>query len=1368
MVFDVLTQQLQEQKMRHPSIFIREHVIPEGLTVIQAAGILGVGRPALSTFLNGKAALSLDMALRLEKSFGANAQELLNMQIEYEKHRAGNSSRERPPKSFVPPFLQPKAKDIEKWATSGINARFRLAVFLRTLIRSTGNGVTFSNFPGDDEAERRGWDGKLHATESTPWIPEGSSCWEFSTESDPLSKAKKDYESRTKNVDQEERQKTTFVFVTPNGWTGQNRENWLKECRSSKHWKDVRGYDSNDLVQWLEQSIPGQTWFANETDSESLGTRTLEAYWDEWTANWPEDRIPNLFQSSVHEYKKKISESLYAETKRPVSISADSSSEALAFLHCLFKSGSELLPGSYDNVVVFTEKGTLKKVATKYSNFIAVIIDSEIEKELDSFRNNIPAIVIHPKTARGVKSDVELRPLRYSSFEKAMSEAGYNASEIEQLSRESGRSLTILRRRISKLPNVRTPEWAKNLETASDIIPFFFAGAWRTNNEADRLVMKILANVKDYEQVEGIFIKLRYINESPVWTTETAKGLVSKIDVLHAVAPYITESELIRFFNLARLILSGSYNGIESNEQGIEVEKLSERVHEISKELRGNILDTLVLMAVYRESVFSVDIKPKLEAKLNRLVKDLLRDLTVFKRNSCSYDLRYYAEACPKLFIESIERDIASDYSVCRNESNRDSTGYFDNSFMTNLMAALELLAWSTEHLPYVVDILAKLSSTEDKHGVNEITYSSLNKILDNILPQTSASASDRRLILERVITQNCEVGWRLCMSVLDPYPRFVTDNFKPMYLDLGQRHDQRVLKSDVYSVIDYCVKNIEEVFELDKDKINELLSIVQFHSGPTHSKVWEVIKQWCKKAISSEKAWVKSKIPEIAFTRAALKNATNLGLDESHFSQAKELYEELKVTDTVLEHRWLFEKMWIERTTADESTYSYDQDHEENVKQRRILAINKIYQEQGINGITELLFSERSAWIVGRVIAGSEISKTEIVSFVKNLVQEDHRSEGNSLNGDLLKALISSITCDRIFLYSLLENLPQSKHLEILLISPFDEYTWVKVRELPQTDQSEYWKNVDPLSPKLSVDQLGTAVTNLLKANRPHIALSLSEYDIENISSELLFQILNDIDQIDQGSYDNSKVDDWLIQRIIKLLSLRKDMSEHLLASLELKFIEFLDNEARKPLNTEILIESEPTYFAQLIAYAYERVNGNVDFKTESESNIRRRAVKARKMLDRLKRIPGRDENGTINGERMLRWIKEVRRLCQARSLENFCDRTIGRMFAKAIQSDISNWPTEPILGVLEEVLTEDMSKGLVSSLYLYSYNKPASTYGGEHDRKEARWHSEKAGFLRITHQKVAIIHDRVAKYLNETAGDEVEKEKLDERLRA
>jgi len=55
----------------HPGQFIRMEVIePFGLSLTQASTILGVSRPALSALLNARAALSPDMALRVEKAFG--------------------------------------------------------------------------------------------------------------------------------------------------------------------------------------------------------------------------------------------------------------------------------------------------------------------------------------------------------------------------------------------------------------------------------------------------------------------------------------------------------------------------------------------------------------------------------------------------------------------------------------------------------------------------------------------------------------------------------------------------------------------------------------------------------------------------------------------------------------------------------------------------------------------------------------------------------------------------------------------------------------------------------------------------------------------------------------------------------------------------------------------------------------------------------------------------------------------------------------------------------------------------------------------------------------------------------------------------
>jgi addiction module HigA family antidote len=57
----------------HPGETLREDVLPHlNLTVTQAAQALGVTRAALSRVLNGRAAISSEMALRLERWLGAD------------------------------------------------------------------------------------------------------------------------------------------------------------------------------------------------------------------------------------------------------------------------------------------------------------------------------------------------------------------------------------------------------------------------------------------------------------------------------------------------------------------------------------------------------------------------------------------------------------------------------------------------------------------------------------------------------------------------------------------------------------------------------------------------------------------------------------------------------------------------------------------------------------------------------------------------------------------------------------------------------------------------------------------------------------------------------------------------------------------------------------------------------------------------------------------------------------------------------------------------------------------------------------------------------------------------------------------------
>jgi antitoxin HigA-1 len=79
----------------HPGGFIRTEIFePMGLSVTEAALALGVTRPALSAFLNERASLSPDMAIRIEKAFGLKLETLMRMQNAYDiaqaRKRAGS------------------------------------------------------------------------------------------------------------------------------------------------------------------------------------------------------------------------------------------------------------------------------------------------------------------------------------------------------------------------------------------------------------------------------------------------------------------------------------------------------------------------------------------------------------------------------------------------------------------------------------------------------------------------------------------------------------------------------------------------------------------------------------------------------------------------------------------------------------------------------------------------------------------------------------------------------------------------------------------------------------------------------------------------------------------------------------------------------------------------------------------------------------------------------------------------------------------------------------------------------------------------------------------------------------------------------
>lgn len=79
----------------HPGTAVREDCLaPLGLTVSAGARVLGISRQALNNLVNGRAAISPEMAIRLDKAFGGDAETWLRLQAAYDLAQARKREHE--------------------------------------------------------------------------------------------------------------------------------------------------------------------------------------------------------------------------------------------------------------------------------------------------------------------------------------------------------------------------------------------------------------------------------------------------------------------------------------------------------------------------------------------------------------------------------------------------------------------------------------------------------------------------------------------------------------------------------------------------------------------------------------------------------------------------------------------------------------------------------------------------------------------------------------------------------------------------------------------------------------------------------------------------------------------------------------------------------------------------------------------------------------------------------------------------------------------------------------------------------------------------------------------------------------------------
>lgn len=1310
------------------------------MSVKEAAKRLGIGRPALSNFLNGNSSLSPEMAIRLEKAFGADRKRLLDMQAVYDQHERRAGEKEVAVRAFVPNFLTIKARQIEGWADSQIDARTHLPVFLRKLVHSTGSDLHRVDFPGYDNAQRKGSDGFVEAGAATPWIPEGRSYWEFGTDQERGAKAERNYKDRLVSVGPGERANGTFVFVTPRNWAGKTV--WEKRKNEAGDWKAVKALDASDLEQWLEQSVPAQIWLAEQLALPVGGYQTLEQSWL-WWANASEPPLtPEIFAPSIVAYRGTFKAWLDKPSDRPFVVAADSRDEAFAFLACL--SDDEELRRFKDLAAVFTSPATLRTLIASSVPFIPIVASEDVERELGNSHRRLHCIVFRPRNATDTDADIALDLLGHEAFEKALIAMGIETSDVDRLARESGCSPTILRRRLSRNSAIRTPPWSGDDAIAKALVPIALVGVWHAESEADREIVAYVAE-HAYETIEAEVARLLRFNDSPVWSVGHYRGVASKTDALFGIARLVTSADLNRFFDAAEYVLSESDPALELPEKDRWAAALYGKKRDHSGALRRGVCETLVILSVHGNNLFRRRLGVDVEAQVAILIRKLLTPLTLEKLLSQNHDLPRYAEAAPDEFLKIVEEDLQCDDPVVLGLLRPVARGVFGAwPSRTGLLWALECLAWKPQNLPRVALLLARLSRSKIDDNWGNQPATSLKAIFRSWMPQTAASVEQRAKALEMLTRRFPEVGWEICIEQIRPGPRVGDYSYRPRWRSDASGAGQVAKSKERY---DFNIRTLDLVIAWrshDQKTLGDLVECLESMDEEDQAKVWDLIHRWSLKASESAKAALRERIRRFAFTR----RGRHRDIGEAALDRAREIYNSLRPNDPIIRHSWLFSDQWVQESIDEiEDEYDYDKRRERIDRLRREAAI-EIWNERGFGGITELLVGSRAAETIGRYAASCVTGVKPQVDFIRRClaVDGDLRSKAEWC----LQGFLWGIADDSHagVLKAAAKRLPAKELTRLFRCAPFQAATWRLMDDHGETIRAEYWKNVYPSLGRHTPTELTELIDRLLEAQRPRAAFHAVHMDFEDIETSRLGRLLRDIATVNAEPAGHYQLNPYYISEALDSLDGRAGVTRDEMAQLEFLFIYALDDSRHGIPNLESQIAESPSLFVQAVALAFKRSDEGEDppeWRIENPEQRAAAASAAYRVLDQIERIPGRDESGRIEAADLVAWLREARRLCGEYARADVGDHCLGQLLAKAPEGENGLWPCEAVCEAMEELASPEIGNGF----HLGVRNSRGAHYrgeGGQQERELAAKYRSLAERLRFDYPYVGGVLEGVA----------------------
>jgi transcriptional regulator with XRE-family HTH domain len=1241
------------------------------------------------------------------------------------------------------------ADDLADWAnrTDGVE---NLPTLIAHLISATHGGAVRLRFPAAEGVRHAGWDGRSNADRSSIYVPQGEAAWEISCKRNNIpKKANENYEKRSRDPGTVGPADAAYIFVTPRHWP--QKDQWAKSRKAEGVWRDVRVYDADDLVHWLEQTPAVGLWLAVRMGKRPPSARLLEEVWEEWSlaTQWP--LTEDLVLSDRDEDAAKVLQWL-REGPSVLSIQATTAEEAVAFLHATFGILPEEVADQY-RALCLVAADPMAARALINAPAPQIIVLTEPDPGLARTLAERGHFVFQAYDERPVGRG-EVRTLARPSREgiaNALVGAGIPAARARALARDSARNLTVLRRLIPSAPG-RQPAWS--LDPPRALLAALLAGGWDEASEADKAKVAELA-AQPYDDVAAALAPYVGQFDSPLRKVGTTWRVASPPDAWVPLAPFLMSADLQRFEAVATAVLGAADPrfDMEPNERWMAA--VQRILPDYSEMLRHGVGQVLILLALWGDRVRTAT---DAHRRADAVVGALLRNADERRWWSLSRDFRLLAEASPSAFMSAIEDSLAQNDPPIRALFGSDEGGMFATEHLSDLLWALEALAWSPELLPRVSLVLARLDTLDTPRGKKaNRPANSLRQIHLLWYPQTNATLDQRLKALDLIRKRETNPAWRLMMGILPEGH----DASHPSPTPLRRDYSVNKVESVTWPLIGRGATAISArlLEDVGVDPVRWQLLIDRIADMADREAVFTALEA-AEPHITDkrDRTAVWDRLRGLLHQHRQFPDA-EWAMPAEDLDRIARIYERFAPTDPLERVAWLFETSVQLPNPSAEGWQSEARD----VAQARQDAALTVFLAQGADGVLRLARLVSAAGFLGKALY--DAGGADLDPLIEAAVRGEDAHERDVAHG-----LIMSMFRDRkepwagaLIQRARDEGWGDTALMTILRALPHNGWTWDHVAAIGSDFEAAYWRQA-PIWWIDDDEAAEHAIRKLVSAGRARDALALAGRGGgggrgPHLPSTLLVETLRAAVRRplgENGDRNGPTMFQHFVVEILHTLDMRDDVDANDLANLEWLYLPVLTH-SRRPAKVLVnALAEQPGLFIEMIRAVFKpsEESGYIDPPLADPQHARAVANQAYRLLDHWDRLPGQGDDRVIDGVKLEAWIREARALAREIGRGEVADSRIGTMLSASPNGMDGNWPAEPVRAVLDLYRNPAITNGFkVGKTNRRGVTTRLPRDGGQQERDEAARYRLWSGEIIVDYPYTARVLDELAEYYEDDA---------------